>query len=449
MMKYGIDHLVDGAVQAKRKQFMPEVEKVVKEMSGFEEDEEMNDWPDAEELDVDNSQQDMDVDEDSGEADRDDEVKPEVFIPSFVELQSESQGSSSPPFQIKSIIQQLFEPIVKREDDKSLTPTKISIQLNMAKQLKPINKEEEESQTGLEFGEEDKIETVDMEEDSRPSSKNSISDIQLPSSPPPATLPPLPPLTTIKEEEPGSRSISSTLGLPLSSGEEPPIVVKVEWNSVDQEIEQEPVIAEVQEIEREGFTKDRVLPLEYLSDVSSVHTSDLSDFDNRISPESEDEKGQPSPRKKSPAKVSKVKSKKSKDEQGPGSGKRWSVESQQQNLDSRPSTSSSTGRRERKINPKYASDEYSSIYNRSKGRQTVEEDISSDEDFEAESLASKSTAGKSTPVQDEISNDGSIASVNTVKEGEDHNVEEIPEANVQEGQIKSQLKNVRRKTSKR
>lgn len=187
------------------------------------------------------------------------------------------------------------------------------------------------------------------------------------------------------------------------------------------------------------------VPLEdILSDVSSVHTSDLSDFDDRISISSSEEMSlyavsgeqetlslsvtlnstaaptastSTSGRRKislqevkqqlragervTSASSSAASSGGSTSQGVKGKGKRSNFVNaaapapaevnKQQNV-------AAKGRRERKINPKYASDEYSSIYNRKKGsgisHGLMEEEIDSDEDFDQQSIednASKET----------------------------------------------------------
>lgn len=173
---------------------------------------------------------------------------------------------------------------------------------------------------------------------------------------------------------------------------------------------------------------------EILSDVSSVHTSDLSDFDDRISISSSEElslykasgemqepislsvtlnstaaptaassssgrrkislqevKQQLQAGERVTSASSSIASSSGSVSQG-GKGKRSkkaNVNIPCQAQGTNKQTVSGKGRRERKINPKYASDEYSSIYNRKKSgisQSLMEEEIDSDEDFDMQSL---------------------------------------------------------------
>jgi hypothetical protein len=112
---------------------------------------------------------------------------------------------------------------------------------------------------------------------------------------------------------------------------------------------------------------------EILSDVSSVHTSDLSDFDDRISISSDDDEDVDEKNEKSQKEIKKSSNKKTK------------VIAVHQEVVAIEATTSRRGR-ERKVNPKYASDDYSSIYSRNKKGNVVsnsmEEDIDSEEDFD-------------------------------------------------------------------
>jgi len=112
---------------------------------------------------------------------------------------------------------------------------------------------------------------------------------------------------------------------------------------------------------------------EILSDVSSVHTSDLSDFDDRISISSGDEaESDANKRKISLQEVKKMADKKK---------RKTPVSDFHAEMTETPSTSRRG--RERKVNPKYSSDEY---YTRSTKSSLIndmeEEDIESEEDFD-------------------------------------------------------------------
>ena len=183
------------------------------------------------------------------------------------------------------------------------------------------------------------------------------------------------------------------------------------------------------------------VPLEeILSDVSSVHTSDLSDFDDLISISSSEELSfYATSKEQEPSLSLSVTLNSTAAPTASSSGRRkislQEVKQQLQAGERVASASSSVassggsisqsakskrkrsnaniashqsevnkqqnisakGRRERKVNPKYASDEYSSIYNRKKGsgvsQGLMEEEIDSDEDFDLQSLEETSSKG--------------------------------------------------------
>ena len=222
-----------------------------------------------------------------------------------------------------------------------------------------------------------------------------------------------------KEETVGADVVPDTTTVIQKEEEPPKIAVKVEPESpVKEKVQEKPKAVKEVRKSNDSFkpkrTKERksaekhpveqpqpTVPLEeILSDVSSVHTSDLSDFDDRISISSEDEETQAEDKKR---KISLQEVKKLADKKK-NKPRRSSIRSPDSQETMEVTTTSRRGR-ERKINPKYASDDYSSIYSRgNRGsfvNTSMEEDIDSEEDFDLQEAKEDVGKGDESEEQDE------------------------------------------------
>ena len=412
-MKYGVEHLVDGAVHSKQRSFYPQIQDIVREFLGIE-DEKPESKADHNEKDMDTAEQDMDVDDDSNSNAGLMEVQPkiETFIKSFHEVQDEQiskneAGSSEVSFQSRISIQ-LKKP-------KEETPTK-AVESTM-------DNIQEMSQESLDNSMPTDMDTDDSNEATNP------TDLILEVKPFLGNQTEAEPILTIKEEALDSQ-VTLTTDKPdfeanrVTEEEKPKAVTplpSVEPEQVMEETSKREVVEEPKtrvEQTKSSLTKKDVItksavkvkqlrkstdslkgkkerksiekpepaaPLEeILSDVSSVHTSDLSDFDDRISISSEDEEllNEDKKRKISLQEVKKLADKKEK----------VKASASQTGVVSVEVTTSRRGR-ERKVNPKYASDDYSSIYSKNKRGSLVntsmEEDIDSEEDFDFQEQVEK------------------------------------------------------------
>lgn len=434
MMKYGIEHLVDSAVHSKSETvFYPQIEVVVKEFLGIKDEpeeqhkdnevddkmdlasEDSQDRPistycpdDPDKLESEEMDVDVEDDSDSGEA-----SNRESLIQTFQEIEAPQM---SPGFVPSEPI-----PVIPEHSQESLqnvlpsTPRKlITMQFKgspVSKPLldSPIEKEKhvaaevlQETEKILPTADKTKSPTqvthlADQRIEITGSDKNIVikKDVEaLEESSVQTTKKEhkLDPLPRVKEEPLQPTEIIANTSKSRKSDDD---LRRPTSSSTDRNINhnlQKSRHIKVDYIKTNTDSK-RLDPnpnadADLLSDVSSVHTSDLSDFDDQISLSSgEDDKKRISLQEGKQLATDK---KHKRQKKIVAAFVKKSVEGTSSTL----GESSSMGRRERKVNPRYASDDYASMFNRRTRRKPSQEsildDISTTDDEVEESVPLKS-----------------------------------------------------------
>lgn len=356
MMRFGVERLVDDAVSAKEQSFYSPIEQAVRDMLGMDEagaepahgnhnnvtevvDMEIDD---QEEEDGERGEQDMELSdvEDAGAIEPHGiESRIEAFVRSFREAPPQLQFKPDPDAGLPQLSCIPVPLTTAASSQSSGSPSELE-----APMYSPIRPDDEAFI---------KIEPLDPVPELRmkTSPVAHIKQEQL-SPKEPAPLPP----KLIKQEvtaekkpatgrkrSPGDPSLSRRIPQETASGSPPDLVAD-----------------------------DHIKLEEILSDVSSVHTSDLSDYDDRISISSGEEEADEK-RKISLQEVRKLEDQVKKAERS----------NSNKSKKSKKTADMKTTRRERKVNPKYTSDEYSSIFGKKSGSLLEgEEEIDSEEDFD-------------------------------------------------------------------
>lgn len=374
MMKYGVEHLVDVAVNSKKKSIHPQIQRVVREFLGVGESSEVKQEAVNIEKDIDTAQQDMEVDEDDDAIPAIDvAARVESFVKSFREISDEPDTPKKPNAKIsislttpnKTLQSDKVE--VKEESFISQEPLDTSVDNSVPSDMDTDDSNEAPtSSLILEVKPENVDSSEHMAEEVATPSTTEISKKEPPPPPQEPPPPPPPPPPPVEEVPPPPPPPAVELKQEVSEARQPPPLVPLPSSEPDD------------------------VPLdEILSDVSSVHTSDLSDFDDRISISSEEEGlSDVNKRKISLQEVKQLAVKKEQKADVKEKKKRQQSRAQrppsETSIGANDTPSTSRRGRERKINPKYSSEDYASIYNKSKKGTLLpsDEEIDSDEDFD-------------------------------------------------------------------
>lgn len=372
MLKHGIEHLVDQIVNPKiNSLFLPKIESVVKEFLGIQ------DTPEPIVDEVKNTQQENSEVKQESEIVKVEEkkekevyeelketVKQEIVEPQPMDIATDSEGSNDAmkiTFNQETANEndsddkeswptppkpEMFTP--ERSDD-SKDDQKLEINQNeeYKKDSEQNDESNEKSTLNIDLRKENIIVKVEDSEKTinvPSSSKTNIEDV-------------------IKKEK-VQEEIKIKSDKKVVQGEKK--IIKEEKKVVQEEKkvakQGKKIVKDEKKIAKED-TKEKVEMKQddYLSDVSSVHTSDLSDFDDEISLSSGDE--EEAKKKKISLKVVKeITSGKTVSEDKSKKEKSTSEKTSTKRKEKDEKAESSDVKRKRKVNPKYTSEEYSSIY---------------------------------------------------------------------------------------
>lgn len=418
MMRYGVERLVDDAVTAKERSFHSPIEQAVRQLLGMDivKQEDTGDTNhNSETAVVDMDIEDQDEDMDRGEQDMelsDGEEMTGTAAPAIENrihafVRSMREVNSSPP--VVKVEDAVVMPAVSSipmpsEPPPAYPPSPQSspseLEAPMYSPIRPDDgihpdSSDHKPQPGTSTG--STIPTLVVVK------QEPLDAVSIPVSIPTPLLPqplPQPPKLTTMKQEPMDQPVVSKSAVKKSPKAESPAPDTGIKDSKRRPSQPQPApqltrskSASKEKMERmrnkEAIVKQESvassLPPEtdQLSDVSSVHTSDLSDYDDQISLSSGDEESEK--KKMSIEEVRRLA-----DEVTKNSGNKKQVKQKK--------SATPKSRRERKANPKYTSDEYSSLFGRKSG---LEEDIESDEDFDQD--AGKSEDASVSPPDDSSS----------------------------------------------
>ncbi|RWS03690.1 biorientation of chromosomes in cell division protein 1-like 1 isoform X1 [Dinothrombium tinctorium] len=331
MVKYGVEHLVEQVVNSKvQTTFYPKIDDIVKQLLGIKDEQNDIIWPEEEVNDASEQKQSSHVkneldedqttfkpmDEDSN-MDIDMDVKPNIEeINSFIASTSQTDSSEHKLFRVK---QEEID-----SDERSL---------EMKLQETTLRSSDDESNS-INFR---TVRDIPMVESSSDASKSQETSSTIES----------------KESSVENKNLSSSNSVKIEKLDTDKKVVKTESkrkSEYEREAKEVSKSKEKQKSESRSQAKAKIIDDNYLSDVSSVHTSDLSDFDDRISLSSEED----DETKKVKISLKEVK------QMTDVSALKEKVCSP---VDNDSDSNSKTQKRERKVNPKYISSEYSSLFN--------------------------------------------------------------------------------------
>ena len=366
MMRFGVERLVDDAVSAKEQSFYAPIEKAVRDMLGIDESEtgaaheNHNHTNDVIDMDIDEQEEGVDRGEQDMElSDADDAgaIEPhaiqsriEAFVRSFREAPSSQELKADPDVALllPPPLSSIPIPPVSATSSQSGSPSELE-----APMYSPIRPDDEafikfepldpHPMPSLNFAPTTAVPTVSPVVHIK---QENVSPKEEPAQPVPLVpaLPAPPKLTLIKRESIETfEKKQQRAQVPL-----PAVKEKRDRNRKKSlsTVKKEPVtVVDVPELE------------EILSDVSSVHTSDLSDYDDRISLSSGGEEAENAKRKISLQEVRKLEDQVKKGNNH-NSEKQSAQQQSSKTTTTTTTTSEKTTRRERKANPKYTSDEY-------------------------------------------------------------------------------------------
>lgn len=368
MLKHGIEHLVDQIVNPKiNSLFLPKIESVVKEFLGIQ------DTPEPIVDEVKNTQQENSEVKQESETVKVEEnkekqvyeelketVKQEIVDPQPMDIATDSEGSND-------ATKITFNQKTSNEndsDDKESWPTPPKPEMftpersedSKDDQKFEINQNEEYKKDSEQNDENNEKSTLNI--DSRKENiivrvEDSEKTINVPSSS----------KTNIEDaikKEKVQEEIKIKNDKKVVQGEKK--IIKEEKKVVQEEKkvakQGKKIVKDEKKIAKE---KVEMKQDDYLSDVSSVHTSDLSDFDDEISLSSGDE--EEAKKKKISLKVVKeITSGKTVSEDKSKKEKSTNEKTSTKRKEKDEKAESSDVKRKRKVNPKYTSEEYSSIY---------------------------------------------------------------------------------------
>lgn len=428
MMRFGVERLVDDAVSAKEHSFYSPIERAVRSILGIDEaaaeqavHENHNHTNDVVDMDIDDQDDNMD---DKGEqdmelSDADDAgtIEPiqsriEAFVRSFREVPSLLDVKQEPEPAPDVLISSIPMPSGPSSQS-SVSPSEL--EAPMYSPIRPDDgafikiEPQADSCPNIAQTTAGRRLTPDPSLQQENSQPNETTNQPLPQTP---AQPPLPPKLTLIKQEPIDASESvhkkespqepASISPPDAASKnlkrQPPALMQ-QRSEQPQQSTRQPAHSATAGKEKKDRTRRKSLPTvkqeptavselpeleEILSDVSSVHTSDLSDYDDQISISSAEEDAEDK-KKISLQEVRKLEEKVKKGSNSNNNREKQASKSlkKSQKAVSSNSGKKSSGRRERKVNPKYTSDEYSSIFGKKSGSLLEgEEDIDSEEDFD-------------------------------------------------------------------
>lgn len=354
MLKYGIEHLVDQVVNPKvNSSFLPKIESVVNDFLGIQE----IPPPSAAKLTLDNNktkQEENKSQKTSNKTETNVETKVEPKEPQPMDIETESE-SSRDAFSVDNNLIKSNQNSNDSDNQFVDWPTPPQPEMLTPERTQDTN---------------DTVEKLSNKEEEPNLVKKE------------------------KEEEPNLTANSTTSETPKTISEQNTNSFSLQVAASATVKKETPVTKLKNTVETEKQEKKVAVPKSeedsYLSDVSSVHTSDLSDFDDQISLSSEDEQEE-TKKKKISLKV--IKESILNKESILKSEESQSNDSQTEHFprgkERKMKDSNSEIKRVRKINPKYASGEYSSIFSRKQMLRS--RSLREDTDDEADNLLDTKT----------------------------------------------------------